>query len=192
VDESGSGAASPQALLDVLRNAEDLASLAAASQDLTYVRIESPEAQRLYDAITDSTGATLELDQAIQAAFGTGLMDAAGDVMGRVGVIPGLQGAQLELADVTEDAAAIVATSTDGQAQKIPLIQLDGRWFLDGTQQFDLVTDQMGTGPDSVEYVQTLANAVRDLANRVQAGEFESLQDALAALGHVLQPDPGS
>ena len=50
----------------------------------------------------------------------------------------------------------------------------------------------MGTGPVSVEYVQTLANAMRDLANRVQAGEFQSLQAALMALGQALQPDPGS
>ncbi len=179
-------------LLEVLRNAEDLASLAGANMDLTYVRIESPEAKRLYEAITDSTRAMLELDKAIQDAFGTGLMEAAGDVMGSVGVMPGLHGAQLELVDVTEDAAAIVATSTDGQAEKIPLIRLDGRWFLDGTQQFNLVTEQMGTGPVSVEYVQTLANAMRDLANRVQAGEFQSLQAALMALGQTLQPDPGS
>ena len=50
----------------------------------------------------------------------------------------------------------------------------------------------MGTGPETVEYVQTLGNAIRDLANRVQAGEFPSLQDALVVLGQTLQPDPGS
>ncbi len=192
VAASRAGAASPQELLEVLRNAEDLASLAVTNMDLTFVRIESSEAKRLYEAITESTRATLELDQAIQDAFGTGLMETAGDVIGSSGVMPGLQGAELELVDVTEDAAAIVATSTDGQAEKIPLIRLDGRWFLDGTQQFNLVAEQMGTGPASVEYVQTLGNAISDLANRVQAGEFPLLQDALMALGEALQPDPGS
>ncbi len=100
--------------------------------------------------------------------------------------------AELELDEVWQNTATIVVTDSAGGTERIPLIVIDGRWFRDGTELFELVVEQMITGPDSEKYVESLGTGLRDLTRRVKAGEFSSHRNAVEALRQVLQSGDGS
>ncbi len=190
---SPNGAESPQALLAALRGCEDYAALADLLTRLTYIRSDWPDVRRLYETLTLANLGAIELEQALRDTFGTGLRDMEGVApMDGDTLFGQWLDAELELDEVWQNTATIVVTDSAGGTERIPLIVIDGRWFRDGTELFELVVEQMITGPDSEKYVESLGTGLRELARRVKAGEFSTFQDAVTALAQALRPGDGS
>ncbi|MHC4128532.1 MAG: coiled-coil domain-containing protein [Planctomycetota bacterium] len=166
------GAASPEALVQALRNAGDLESFTDIQLNLTHIEIETQIAGEIYEASADANRAMVELDTAMQEKLGGGL---------------GLP--EVSLGQVSGDRAAITITVL-GQPRPLELIRIDGMWYVDATDQFNAQIAQaaaMGLDETAVlTMAQTQAAAIREVVGRVRAGEFSSVPETLGALGQAI------
>ena len=115
-----------------------------------------------------------------QAAWGGGadmFGQAAGFGLGST------QGQNARLGDVAGDNGTIIVTSA-GQTDRVPIIRVNGRWYLDGTTASD---DGLATmGDEGAEMLKTIMqdsiSSLNDLTNRIRAGEFTSIEQVQEAL----------
>jgi hypothetical protein len=188
----GGGAETPQALVDALRSATGYQALAEYSRTLTHIDFQTPAHQQIYEAMNDANRTMLELDAALIEQFGSGLMDmlGAGSGMGMAG--PGgigadaLSAAQISLGDVSGNRGSMTV-STGDQTREIDLIRVNGRWYVDGTEDFNNLVAMTGDPTMLLQMLKSMATATGELKGRVRAGEFGSIQDVMAAFGQAMQ-----
>jgi hypothetical protein len=190
---SSGGAESPQALVDTLRNATDIAALSEFNLSYTHVEFNSPADQELYASIADANRAMLELETALQAKFGSGLMDMGGaaggqSMMGASGFDPeDLGSTDISIGEVSGDRATMIVDLGDGQSQETQLVRVNGRWFLDGTEQFNTLAAMAGSQPMMMDTLKSMGGIAADLIRRVNADEFSSMQEVMMAFGQATQ-----
>ena len=203
----GAGADSPEALLAAINQADSLESMTNLFLELTYVKFRNSAERELYSIMATSARASLKLEQALQERFGTGLMElgqaawgGGADMFGGQQAGFGFDGAQAQdarLGDVAGDNGTILVTS-GGQTDRIPIIRVNGRWYLDGTT----ASGAPAMGGEGAQEMQAAAaqmiktvmqesiGNLNDLTNRIRAGEFASIdqvQEALAAFAQQMQ-----
>jgi hypothetical protein len=186
------GAESPQALADLLGNANGIQALSEFNLSYTHIDFQSSEHQELYATMTDAQRAMLDLEKALQAKFGSGLMDQMGGAGGQGMMGPGgldpadIGNADISVGEVTGD-RGLMTVAAGGQAQEIPLVRIDGRWFMDGTEQFNMLVAMAGSQPMMMDTLKSMGGIAADLTRRVAAGEFSSPQEVMMALGQAMQ-----
>jgi hypothetical protein len=195
-DASGStssGAESPDALLAALQSASDLASFLHIASDLTHIEFKTPAQRSFYQAFIASNRAMVELDQAVQEKFGTGLLDQIGGAGGQnlMGLDPSELGSiEYGLGEISGNHGTITVTKKDGATDEIKLIRVNGRWFLDGTDKFGEMTAPSGPAAEMVNTMiagmQATTGVAQDFTRRVGAGEFNSTQEVLVAFGQAM------
>jgi hypothetical protein len=186
------GAESPQALVEALRNATDLEALSEFSLRLTHIEFQTPEHQQLHEAMTSANRAMLELEKALKEQFGRGLMDQLGAAGGQGMMGPGgfdpaaLGAADISLGEVSGDRGTMTITA-GGQTKEAALIRISGRWYMDGTDDFNTLAAMAGDQTMLLQTLRSAEAAVGDLNRRVRAGEFTSPQEVMMALGQAVQ-----
>ena len=99
----------------------------------------------------------------------------------------GTQAQDARLGDVDGENGTILVTS-DGQTDRIPIIRVNGRWYLNGTTASG---DVPAMGGESAQIVKTAMqdsiNNINDLTIAVRAGEFTSIDQVQAALAAFAQ-----
>jgi hypothetical protein len=190
---TSSGAESPEEIVEAFRNATGLRDITDLAYDLTYVDFQTQSHRMLFDASMAANRAVLALDEAVQAKFGTGMMDQLGAMGGNqdmMGFSPEeLAAAQFEIGEVSGSHGTMQITS-DGDTEDVKLIRINGRWYVDGTEEFRMLTDQMaaagGEETAVLMMIQSLSGVMEDLTERVQADEFGSVQDVMTAFGQAV------
>ena len=187
----GAGADSPEALLAAINQADSLASMTNLFVELTYVKFRNSDERELYSIMITSARASLKLEQALQERFGTGLMELAqaawggGPDMfgGQAGFGFGdAQAQDARLGNVAGDNGTILVTSA-GQTDRMPIIRVNGRWYVDGTTASG---DGLAMGGEDAQMFKTIMqdsiSSLNDLTNRIRAGEFASIDQVQEAL----------
>lgn len=189
----GAGADSPEALLAAINQADSLASMTNLFVELTYVKFRNAAERELYSIMITSARASLKLEQALQERFDTGLMELGQAAWGGGADMFGGQAgfgfgeAQVQdarLGDVAGDNGTIIVTSA-GQTDRMPIIRVNGRWYVDGTTASgDGLA--MGIGGEGAQMFKTIMqdsiSSLNDLTNRIRAGEFTSIEQVQEAL----------
>jgi hypothetical protein len=189
---SSGGAESPQALVDTLRNATDLEALSDFNITYTHVEFQTPAHQELYEAMNAANRAMLELEKTLQAKFGSGLMDqmagAGGQgMMGAGGFDPASMGsADISVGEVSGNRGTMTVAAGGG-SQEIPLVRINGRWFVDGTEDFNTLAAMANSQPAMMQTLMSMGTIAADLSRRVNADEFSSPQEVMMALGQAMQ-----
>ncbi len=128
------------------------------------------------------------LEDAIQEQFGTSMSDAAGPSGTSMGSSFDLNAINegLALGKVSEDRGEIIVGA--GDRQPIELIRVNGKWYFDGTAMFQMAAAQAAQmGLDGATFLDTMSGAMNGVAQRVRAGEFASMQDAMTAMIMAMQ-----
>ncbi len=182
----GRGAESPQALVAALAGVSDIVAVTRFNLDYSWVELNSPDEREFYESAIRSSRATLDLEDAFGEMYGTGFMAMSAQAMsgGQMAEVARLIGAEVALGDVSGDRGTIQVTA-DGETDALTMVRADGRWYIDGTEQArELLAS---SNPQMAGMVQTMTTVMRDLAGRVRAGEFASIQDAMMAMGQAMQ-----
>jgi hypothetical protein len=189
----GGGVETPQALVDALRNATGVQALAEFNLSLTHIEFQTPAHQQIYEAMNAANRAMLELEQALQEKLGSGLMDQFGGGGGQgmtggpAGFDAGALGtAEINLGEVSGNRGSMTV-STGDQAREIGLIRINGRWYVDGTEDFNTLVAMAGDQAMLLQTLQSMGTATVDLSRRVRAGELASIQEVMMALGQAMQ-----
>lgn len=189
-EADGNGAATPADLVAAIGAAGDLEAQTALAARYTHVDVETREQQDLWTAISESSRASAELDGAIRNAFGTGLVELGGQMMGVSSDLAGVDAA--ELGQVDGDRGTIRVTA-QGQSEDLPIVRVAGRWYIDATEQFAAVAEQLGASDplssvQATAFIQSITEAMSGLTKRVGGGEFATAQEVMVALGQAMGP----
>jgi hypothetical protein len=189
----GSGAESPEELMQAMQDATDLETIMDLSLNLTYIDLQTPAHRQLYEAMAGANRATLELERALQESFGTGLMDQFGAAAAGQG-LPGASGvsaddlasAEFSLGEISGNSGSILIAA-GGETTEVGLVRINGRWFVDGTDEFNALTAMAGDPGMMMQAVQSVGAATGEMTRRVRAGEFSTIEEVMMAFGQAMQ-----
>ena len=71
---------------------------------------------------------------------------------------------------------------------QMSLIRAEGRWYVDGTDLARALLTAAVVDPKTTAMMQNAGRVSSDLARRVRAGEFASVQEAMMAMGEAMMP----
>ena len=201
----GAGADSPQALVTAINQADDLESAGNLFLELTYISFNTASEREMHSIIAGAMRASLDLERALQEKFGTGLMEFGQQGLGGAGMFDqtsgfglGAPGQDAKLGDVAGDHGTILVTSAN-QTEPMPIIRVNGRWFLDGSTDAGEMPGIGGEGNEEMEafaaammemmttVMQEAIGSYNELTRRVRAGDFASIDDVLQAVAELEQ-----
>lgn len=182
------GAASPEELVQLLNALMQTQDMASAQRmfDLIHVEPGTPLAST-FDVLRDLMSAAANLDAALQSQFGVGMNEMSGQAGGMSPVpgdsmgFPAIAGGQATLDSVSGSTGQI---SAGGETTEIR--QVGGRWYL-----VPDAADMGGDNPQQLELLTQMFSAfeapMNQLADRVNAGEFSSVDQVRQAFNQMMQ-----
>lgn len=178
----GAPADGPQATIQALIEASKAGDF-STMKDLIYI---SDESQRpVFDALFGVAARLQRLDRACEAKFGAKVSDQLGQMGGGQLSAPGMGSIDpaaletLSAADfrVTINGDSATAAAPVAGADVLNLRRVGGRWLLDPGS-----SEEIAGLAAAMPMIQAMGNAMDGLVRRVEAGEFQSIQQVTQAL----------
>lgn len=208
----GTGAASPPELIATMNrlggDGEPEPADLAAAFDCLYIEFGSTADRELFELFQELIHASVDLDAALEAAFGVRLSDLEhGATSGsQTPGFPGMAGPgmgmtagldlpeSISLGPVSGDRGQAILTMGDGSTETADLLEINGRWYLRPPD--DLLGSGMGSEDAAGMQMMlkmmrpmfgALATATRRAAERVRGGEFATVDEFKAAFDAEMQ-----
>jgi len=202
----GDGAESPEQLVSLLRRvgggAQPELTDVALLMDSFVIETTDQGMVQVFTTVRDMVSAAAELDAALNNQFGQGVMDipqmqAMGGMMPTGNDLP----EAVELQAQSDDRAEALATKPDGSTQTIRMRRIDGRWFIEPTEDMRQgmtpgggaeaqMAQQMMQG--MMNMLKGIGQLMTNMAQRVRAGEFNSFQQFTQAMQQQAQEQMGN
>jgi len=181
VPTTGAGAESPEALLAAM-----LDESYADPIDLYYFGNLTPAQADMVDLFTASENTKLAMVAALREWFADDIATADGSLLASMANV------NLSLSAVQGDAGTIIR-SVGGLEIPVKIVSVDGRWYVDATSALDESADQAtALGMSVTDLMKSVNGFMRDLTGRIEAGEFETLQQVDMAFMQALQTNFGA
>jgi regulator of replication initiation timing len=193
------GAASAEALADEIRAMNTtLAETAMADYIIPFdhVNFESPVQRAFAESMLDVMVATRELADSMQAQFGVPGEQAIAPVLmvmsaGKNDVIT-----DVTLGESTGDTATITVVYSETGARDVTATQVNGRWYIGSADNFEggimgeeaeTQLSNPGMAQMATQMANTMTQMLRKMNERVQAGEFSTIEQAQMALAQAMR-----
>jgi hypothetical protein len=178
---TGDGAESPEALMAAMQDESN-----ADPVDLYYFGNVTPQQVSMVDLFKASETTKAALIAALREQFADEIATADGSMLGSMASV------NLSLSAVEGDEGTLIR-SVAGIEIPIKIVSIDGRWYVDATSSIAEAADQAtALGQDPVEIMKSVNTFMRELVGRIQAGDFDTLQDVDMAFIQGLQTNFGA
>ncbi len=176
---TGAGAESPEALMAAMQ--EDTNPV-----DLYYFGNVTPQQAGMVDLFKASETTKAALVAALRERFADEIATADGSVLGSMASV------NLSLTAVEGDEGTLIR-SVGGIEIPVKIVSIDGRWYVDATSSIAEAADQAtALGQDPADLMRSFNAFMGDLTGRIEAGEFNSLQEVDMAFMQALAAGFGS
>ncbi len=178
---TGGGAESPEALMAAMMDESYADPL-----DLLYFGNLTPAQARMVDAFKAAQSIQVKLVAALRERFADELASADGSLMAA------MANRDLRMGAVEGDKGTLIQ-SLSGMEVPVEIVAIDGRWYIDASSMMAESANQAAAmGQSPAELMTSLTTFMHELTDRIEAGEFATLQDVDMAFMQALTTGFGS
>jgi len=180
-EPTGGGAESPEALMAAMQD-ESYAN----PVDLFYFGNLTPAQARMVEGFKAAESTKLKLVAALRERFAGELATADGSLMAA------FAHRDVSMGAVEGDKGTLIQ-SVSGMEIPVEIVAIHGRWYIDASSSMvESASQATALGLNAAELVASMTRFMRELTDRIEAGEFGTLQEVDMAFMQALTTGFGS